>query len=111
MPLGKICPGCKTIVVGACPNGCRPGGKRRTERRRRNQQVWSSSAHRAQRMRVLERDDFACQACPYRDETRTGRGLIADHKHGIDSVREFRDEELQTLCLGCSGSKAARGLG
>lgn len=62
-------------------------------------------------MRVLERDDFACQACPYRDETRTGRGLVADHLRGIDSVREFLDEELQTLCLACSGAKAAHGRG
>jgi len=62
-------------------------------------------------MRVLERDEFTCQRCGLCDETRTGRGLVADHRFGIDSVREFRDEELQTLCLVCSGAKAARGRG
>jgi 5-methylcytosine-specific restriction endonuclease McrA len=105
VPLGRICPGCGAIVVGACPKGCRPGGKRLTPRRARNQKVWSSSFHKTQRLRIFRRDDFACRRCPYRDDTQTGKGLIADHIHGIDEVRIFRDEELQTLCEPCSGQK------
>lgn len=111
MSLGRICPGCGDIVTGACARGCRPGGKRLTSRRQRNQKVWSSSAHRAQRLRVFERDGFSCQRCPFHDPTHTGRGLIADHIHGIDEPRSFDDRELQTLCRPCSGAKAAAGLG
>ena len=62
-------------------------------------------------MRVLERDEFTCQRCGLGDGTRTGRGLVADHVDGIDEVREFRDDELQTLCMVCSGRKAQRGAG
>lgn len=104
MPLGKICPGCKKIVVGACP--CRPGGKRLTPRRRRNQKIWASAAHKQQRRRILARDDFTCQRCGHRDET--GRTLVADHVHGIDDsdpTRVYSDDELQTLCLVDSGKK------
>jgi len=106
LPLGRICPGCSAIVVGSCPKGCRPGGKRTTPRRSRNQKVWGSAAHRRQRPRILERDDFTCQRCGHRDET--GSTLIADHIDGIDDAdptRAYRDEELQTLCRGCSGKK------
>jgi 5-methylcytosine-specific restriction endonuclease McrA len=109
VPVGRICPGCGEIVTGPCP--CRPGGKKLTSRRQRNQKVWSSSAHRAQRLRVFARDDYTCRRCPHRDDTETGKGLIADHVHGIDEVREFDDEELQTLCARCSGAKAAAGRG
>jgi 5-methylcytosine-specific restriction endonuclease McrA len=106
LPLGRICPGCKNIVVGVCPNGCRPGGKRLTPRRVRNQKVWGSAAHKRQRRRVLEREDFTCQRCGHRDQT--GRGLVADHVLGIDESDPFRtyaDDELQTLCSVCSGKK------
>lgn len=41
----------------------------------------------------------------------TGRALLADHVDGIDDVRVYADEELQTLCRRCSGSKAAAGRG
>lgn len=82
-----------------------------TPRRRRNQKVWGSAAHRAQRRRVLERDDFTCRRCGWRDQTRTGRRLVADHRHGIDEQRAYLDEELQSLCLTCSGRKAAQGHG
>lgn len=104
MPLGKICPGCKNIVVGPCP--CRPGGKRLTPRRVRNQKVWGRAAHRRQRWRIFRRDDFTCQHCGHRDET--GRTLIADHVVGIDAgdpLRVYADAELQTLCRKCSGKK------
>lgn len=111
MPLGRICGGCGQIIVGACPNGCVTGRKRLTPRRRRNQKVWSSSAHRRQRPRVLERDDYTCQRCGWRDESETGAGLVADHVNGIDEARAFDDHELQTLCLRCSGAKAAHGAG
>jgi 5-methylcytosine-specific restriction endonuclease McrA len=107
MPHGRICPGCGDIVIGPCP--CRPGGKKATPRRTRNQKVWSSNAHRKQRLRVFERDDYTCQRCGHRTET--GKGLIADHTRGIDDVREFDDAELQTLCRPCSGKKAAAGHG
>lgn len=106
MPLGKICPGCGDIVVGACPRGCRPGGKRLTPTRSRNQKVWASAAHRRQRWRIFRRDDFTCQHCAHRDET--GRTLVADHIHGIDQanpLRVYGDDELQTLCRKHSGKK------
>jgi 5-methylcytosine-specific restriction endonuclease McrA len=106
--IGRICPGCGDIVSGACPRGCRPGGKKLTPRRRRNQKVWSSTGHRNQRLRILKRDDFTC-SCGHED--RTGRSLVADHIHGIDERRGYDDDELQTLCLWCSGAKAARGDG
>lgn len=116
MPLGRICPGCKRIVTGPC--SCRPGGKRLTPKRRRNQKVWSSSAHRKQRLRVFARDGWACLGdglgpCPfaYVDETETGKGLIADHVDGIDEVREFDDEELATRCRVCSGKKDGQRAG
>jgi 5-methylcytosine-specific restriction endonuclease McrA len=109
VPHGRICPGCQEIVVGPCP--CRPGGKKTTPRRARNQKVWSSSVHRKQRLRILERDDYTCQHCGHRDRTETGKGLVADHKHGIDAVRAYDDAELQTLCRPCSGKKAAAGDG
>lgn len=108
VPFGRICPGCRTIVVGPCPNGCRPGGKKLTLRRRRNQKVWGSGAHKAQRLRVFKRDRFTCRRCGHVDVTGTGRGLIADHIDGIAEVRAFRDDELQTLCARCSGQKDGR---
>jgi 5-methylcytosine-specific restriction endonuclease McrA len=111
MPLGRICPGCSTIVIGkSCPNGCRPGGKRTTTQRARNQKVWSSAAHKSQRLRIFERDDYRCVDCGHVDDSRTGKGLVADHRHGIDMVRKFDDAELATRCLICSGRKdGARG--
>jgi len=36
---------------------------------------------------------------------------VADHRHGIDEQRAYLDEELQSLCLTCSGRKAAQGHG
>jgi 5-methylcytosine-specific restriction endonuclease McrA len=109
--LGRICPGCSQIIVGTCPNGCVTGRKRLTPRRRRNQKVWSSSAHRKQRLRVLARDDYTCQKCGWRDETETGKNLVADHVYGIDERDVYNDEEMQTLCLPHSGQKAGCGHG
>lgn len=106
MSLGRICPGCKRIYTGvSCPAGCRPGGKRRTARRAINQKVWSSAAHRRQRIRIFKRDDYRCVDCGHHDQTQTGRGLIADHIEGIDVVRTFADSELATRCAPCSGRK------
>lgn len=60
---------------------------------------------------MWHRDDFTCRRCGHRDHTETGKGLVADHVRGIDSVREYDDSELQTLCSHCSGAKAAAGNG
>jgi 5-methylcytosine-specific restriction endonuclease McrA len=68
-----------------------------------NLKVWASAAHRQQRKRVLERDDYTCVRCGHHDET--GTTLIADHVLGIDEPRTFTDAELQTLCRRCSGRK------
>lgn len=103
MALGRICPGCSRIVIGPC--ACRPGGKKLTPRRALNQKVWASRAHRRQRLRIFKRDDYRCVDCGHRDDTETGAGLIADHVHGIDSVRAYSDEELETRCAPCSGRK------
>lgn len=106
MALGRICPGCKRIYTGSsCPCGHRPGGKRRTPQRALNQKVWSSAAHKRQRLRVFERDGWTCIDCGHHDQTETGKGLIADHVDGIDQVREFWDWELATRCPPCSGRK------
>jgi 5-methylcytosine-specific restriction endonuclease McrA len=109
--LGRICPSCRRIYTGtSCPSGCRPGGKRLTPQRALNQRVWSSAAHRAQRLRVFARDGWQCVDCGHVDETRTGCGLVADHVAGIDAAREFADAELATRCSRCSGVKdGARG--
>jgi 5-methylcytosine-specific restriction endonuclease McrA len=57
-------------------------------------------------MRVFRRDDYTCQHCGWRDETRTGEGLVCDHVDGIDLARgPFNIDELQTLCQPCSGKK------
>lgn len=106
MPLGRICPACSRIYTGSsCPCGGRPGGKRLTARRQLNQKVWASAAHQRQRRRILSRDDYTCQRCGRSDDSETGKGLVADHRHGIDMVREFDDDELETLCTRCSGKK------
>ena len=104
MPVGRICPETRHICLGG-PGCCRPGGKRRTTQRQVNQKVWASAAHKAQRLRIFRRDDYTCRDCPYVDETRTGKGLVADHRDGIDTVRVFADDELDTRCLSCSGLK------
>jgi 5-methylcytosine-specific restriction endonuclease McrA len=109
MPLGRICPGCKKIFTGpSCPRRCRPGGKRLTLQRTLNHKIYATRAHKAQRLRVLERDGYRCVDCGHTDTT--GKTLIADHVHGIDREREFDDAELVTRCQRHSGLKdGARG--
>jgi hypothetical protein len=103
VPLGRICPGCRKIVVGPCL--CGHGRKRPTPQRALNHKVYGSRAHRRQRVRIFKRDDWTCVDCGWRDDTERGNRLVADHVDGIDEVREFDDDELATRCAICSGRK------
>lgn len=63
------------------------------------------------RLACFERDDFRCTGrlafeqttirCTWRDITRTGKGLIADHKTYARFGRENLDD-LRTLCSSCN---------
>lgn len=61
-----------------------------------------SKAWRAQRMRVLIRDRYTCQALA------CGQwGDQVDHIHG-NASEMVSDDQLQTLCLRCHSAKTAK---
>ena len=97
--IGRLCPGCGEFAYAGC---C-------TERRRvESLKVWTSARWKRLKRRAHERDDWTCVDCPYRDETETGKGLVADHELGFDGPEDplaWDLEHIVTRCLPCSGRK------
>ncbi|MGH9891559.1 MAG: HNH endonuclease [bacterium] len=63
-------------------------------------------ASRAQRRRILERDNWTCQLCGvYRAD---GRELDIDHREPYSLGGKTDDENLQTLCATCNRRKGGR---
>lgn len=69
----------------------------------------TDSAWKAQRLRVLERDQWTCQYCHKHLE---GSDSTVDHVEPIalDPERVYRDDELVAACRRCNGRKSDKAL-
>ncbi|MGM7677583.1 HNH endonuclease [Microbacterium sp. A94] len=67
----------------------------------------TGTAWRAQRLRVLERDGWLCTAC---GKTLDGEDATVDHVEpvALSEGRDYRDDELVSMCRGCNSRKGAR---
>lgn len=76
--------------------------ERQARRRARYAGFLRSAAWRAIRLETFRLADWTCVLCGWRDETETGRGLVADHlSYARFGGREIPGEDTRSLCRAC----------
>jgi 5-methylcytosine-specific restriction endonuclease McrA len=70
--------------------------------RHREQAHYQTADWRAKRERILVRDAFVCRAC---GRVVSGHEANVDHIVPLEDGGSDRDDNLQTLCRSCHGTK------